>query len=240
MLIYLKNVSYAYKKSIPVLANINMEVSQNQIHAVLGHNGAGKTTLFKLISGNLKLKNGCITFNSNFVDNKRDIAFVPDTGGFFGSLTVWENLRFRYLISNQPENDMRDRINLLINMFGLTEYVNIQGKNLSSGLKKRLSLACAMVLKPKVLLLDEPTNGVDPTTYDMLIKILNKLKAKGTHILLNSHDLTFVSRVADDITILHKGEIVCQRTMDKLDEEKLSHLYFENTEKVKDELYEDI
>lgn len=240
MLLYLKDVSFAYKKNVDVLSDINMEVLENEIHAVLGHNGAGKTTLMMLISGNLKLKSGNITFNSDFVDNKRDISFVPDTGGFFGSLTVWENLRFRYLISNQPENGMRDRIDLLINMFGLTEHVSKQGKKLSSGLKKRLSLACALVHKPKVLLLDEPTNGVDPTTNDILIKILTKLKDKRTHILLNSHDLSFVSRVADDITIIHKGVIVCRRTISGLNEEDLNHLYFENTESTESELYEDI
>ena len=240
MLLYLRNVSFAYKKNIEVLSNINMEISENQIHAILGHNGAGETTLMMLISGNLKLKSGGITFNSNFVDNKKDISFVPDIGGFFGSLTVWENLRFRYLISNQSENEMKDRMDLLINMFGLTDYANEQGKKLSSGLKKRLSLACALIHRPKVLLLDEPTNGVDPTTNDMLVKILNKLKEKGTHILLNSHDIPFVSKVADDITIINKGKIVFKGSTSELNEDDLNKLYFENTESAENKLYEDI
>lgn len=241
MLINIENVSYIYRKNkLKALKNIDLKFSEHQTHAVLGHNGAGKTTLFLLMSGYLKLQSGRITYNSKFIDNKKEIAYVPESGGFFGSLTVWENLRFRYLISEQPEQDMHERINLLIETFGLDEKINMQGKSLSTGLKKRLALACAFVHKPKILLLDEPTNGIDPTTYDMLVKILNSQKKKGHHILFNSHDLVFVSEVADDISILNQGKVVCHQELENLDIEQLKQLYFENTESFEDERYEDI
>lgn len=238
MVLCVKNLNYSFKRNIQVLKNINFKVEPNSVHALIGHNGAGKTTLLRLVSGQLKLKSGEFYYNKKFVNDKTEIAFVPEQGGFYERMTVYENIKFRYMISRQPENEMNLRVNLIIEIFGLEEHKNKKGKQLSSGLKKRLALACAMVHKPKVLLLDEPTNGVDPATHKMLIKIIQKLKANNTHIIICSHELDFINQVADAITIINKGEIVLDKKLSELPKNDLENLYLEYTESKSEELYD--
>ena len=242
MLIELKQVTYSYKKKKGnVLSDINLNIAEKGIHVFLEHNGAGKTTLFLLLSGNLKLKNGSIIFNSRHIKSRREIAFVPENGGFFESLTPSENLRFRYLLSENPEHDMDTNIIHMLGLLGLEEHKQKLCKHLSSGLKKRMSIACALICKPKILLLDEPTNGIDPATHELLIKILHRLNIKSTKILINSHDLAFVSRIADTITVLEHGKTVALiNDTHEIDIEELKKLYFgstENSEALFDEVF---
>ena len=240
MLLNIKNVYFSYKKGKEILKKINIEIPENKISVFLGHNGVGKTTLFLLISGHLKLKKGQIIFNSDLVCERSQIAFVPESGGFFDSLSVMENLKFFYLLSNCPENKLKERINLYIRLFELTDYEKIIGKKLSYGLKKRLSIACALICERKVLLLDEPTNGVDPVTHKLLINIFKQLRNKGVHILINSHDLLFVSKVADQIAILNKGKLVFNKSTNEFDINLLEKIYFYYTEKREEIPYEEL
>ncbi len=239
MLIKIKNLDYSYGKK-QVLKNIEFNINSNEITAILGHNGAGKTTLFKLISGLIKIKNKEIEFNSKYLNSRSQIAFVPESGGFFQDLSVLENLRFRYLLSKQDKNNMTKRINLMLNLFRLVEHEKVIGSKLSSGLQKRLSLACAIISDPKLLLLDEPTNGIDPTTQDLLIKVLAKLKSNGITIILNSHDLNFVSICADRVVIIDRGEIKYSEYMKNLSEEDLKNIYLEHTEINEDIYYDEL
>lgn len=240
MLIKIANVSHSYKKGYEVLKEITYEVPENKICTFLGHNGVGKTTLFLLIAGHLKLKSGSIAFNPDLVSDRSQIAFVPESGGFFDSFTVRENLRFFYLLSDCSENKMNERISLMMRIFGLEAHEKMIGKKLSSGLRKRLSLACAIICEPKVLLLDEPTNGIDPATHELLIKILKQLKEKGTNILINSHDLAFVSKVSDVISILDEGKLVFTDSTENLDSDKLEEIYFDYTKSRGDLSYEEL
>lgn len=225
MLLRIENVCYSYKKRV-ALENICLEISEKGLDVFLGHNGAGKTTLFLLISGHLKLQSGFIEINKHFVTGRKEVAFVPETGGFFESLSPIENLKFRYLLSEQPEEQMLSKIEKMVAIFGLREHSRMPGCHLSSGLKKRLALACALICKPKLLLLDEPTNGIDPVTKDLLVRILKHLNADGIKVLLNSHDLEFVSEVADNITILNNKRVylhLCNQS--EVDRDELKRIY---------------
>lgn len=232
MLICIKNLCFSYKKKKPnVLNNISIDISEKGIDAFLGHNGAGKTTLFLLISGHLKMKTGNIIFNSQYINSRKEIAIVPEKGGYFDSFTPSENLRFRYLLSDQPEEVIEIRIKRILNIFGLDAHDDKLSKHLSSGLQKRLAIACALICKPKLLLLDEPTNGIDPVTNELLIKTIKQLSKKNTKILFNTHDLNFVSEVADQVTILNNGKIVAEKLdWSKVDKIELKKIYFQTTD----------
>lgn len=231
MLLRVNNVYFSYKKRGPiVLDNINIDIYEKGIDVFLGHNGAGKSTLFMLISGHLKVKKGEIVFNSKYINNRNQIAFVPEIGGYFESFTPSENLRFRYLLSEQPEEGLNRQIDQMLKMFGLDIHDDKICKQLSCGLKKRLAIACALISNPQLLLLDEPTNGIDPVTRELLIKILYRLDKGGTKILISTHDLNFVSEIANRITILNQGKIVAEKTdCNNIDKNDLMKLYFETT-----------
>lgn len=239
MILDIENMTFAYKKNHMVIDNANLKIEENQVLALLGQNGAGKTTIFLLISGYLKLQTGTIRFNSKLIHSRKQISFVPETGGFFSSLTVFENLRFRYLLSELPEKLMQERISYLCDVFDLNENKNKVGKNLSHGTKKRLSLACAIVSKPKLLLLDEPTNGVDPVTKEVLRKIIIALKSNGTTIIVSSHDLPFVQDIADKITIIDHGKIILYGET-SLSDFNLQSIYMEHLSEGSEVSYEEL
>lgn len=240
MLINIKNVFFSYNKKTNAINGLNLKIKLNTIHAILGHNGAGKTTLFKLIMGILRCKDGSIVINKDIVDNKRDISRMTEFNGFYSELTVYENLVFRYQISNQPLQSMTKRIELILKTFDLTDEKNHLVKNLSQGLKKRTALACAIIGKPKLLMLDEPTNGVDPKSFEVLIKVLLQLKKNGTHIIVSSHNLNFVTKVADEITIINEGKDVYHGSTKDLDEKNLQELYFSYTNEDEEDDYDDL
>lgn len=229
MLVEVKDLHFSYQKGHEVLKGLDFLLEAKKIHGFLGHNGAGKTTLFLLLAGSLRPQKGDIRYSREAIKGREEMALVPENGGFFESLTVWENLRFRYLLSNQSEKAMKEHIRRMEQVFGLEEDQNQPAKHLSTGMKKRLALACALISGPRVLLLDEPTNGIDPTTYVLLQKLLKCLLESGVSILLSSHDLAFISKTADDIVILQQGQVLYQTPAGNLSEEELQRLYFSAT-----------
>ena len=226
MLVQVKDLHFSYQKGREVLKGLCFSLKAGKIHGFLGHNGAGKTTLFQLLAGGLRPQKGTIRFSRDALKGREDMALVPESGGFFESLTVWENLRFRYLLSGQPEKAMQGHIRQMEEIFGLEQEENHPAKHLSTGMKKRLALACALISGPRVLLLDEPTNGIDPATYALLQKLLKRLRETGVSILVSSHDLGFISKTADDIVILQEGQILYQAPAEDVSEEELESLYF--------------
>lgn len=240
MLIIIENISFSYKKRNKVLTSVSLKVKQNTIHAILGHNGSGKTTLFKLIMGLEKYNNGTIIINEAVIDKKNEVCYMPEFNGFYSELSIYENMVFRYQMSSQSLSSMSDRIILLLKVFGLYEIKDNVVNKLSQGLKKRTALACAIIGKPKLLILDEPTNGVDPKSFQVLIKVLLQLKKTGTTILVSSHNLDFVTKIADEITIINEGKNVYQCSIETLNEEQLKHIYFSYTKEDEAVNYENI
>lgn len=124
---------------------------------------------------------------------------------------------------------MQGYIRQMEEVFGLEKEENQSANHLSTGMKKRLALACALISGPRVLLLDEPTNGIDPATYALLQKLLKRLRETGVSILVSSHDLGFISKTADDIVILQEGQILYQAPAEDVSEGELESLYFSTT-----------
>ena len=233
MLVNISDVCFAYKKHQNVISNFNLNIEPLTIHAILGHNGAGKTTLFKLIMGILRHEIGSITINKSYISRKKEISYVPESQGLYMDLSVKENLEFRYRLSDQSNNGMAERIDYLLDIFGISDKKNEQVKFLSQGLTKRAALSCAIVGRPKLLIMDEPTNGVDPASLEILSLVLQQLKNNETSIILSSHDLGFVRQVATEITIINNGQNVYNGLNTNLDEATLKKIYFSNTKEDK-------
>lgn len=214
MIMKIKNLNFEYKKRQSVISNLTLDIGETGIDTFLGHNGAGKTTLFLLISGHLKVPKGSIVFNKNIIDTRRKIAYVPEKGGYLESLTVYENLKFRYLLSAEDEMKMDETINYYLQFFDMKQYSDSLSKNLSSGCQKRLSIICALISKPKLLLLDEPTNGVDPFSRELLINTIMEYSNNGTKILINTHDLEFASLISSTAIVLDHGRIIANKIVD--------------------------
>jgi ABC-2 type transport system ATP-binding protein len=201
-IITIDNVCKNYK-SKKALDNVSLSIKQGELFGLLGVNGAGKTTLIKILCGLTRKTSGTITINNFNLDKEIDkikeiIDISPQETSVANNLTVKENLEFFANIYNN--NDVKT-INEIIDIFNLNEVLNQRAKSLSGGYKRRLSIAIALISKPKILFLDEPTLGLDVFARRELWNIIKKLQ-KNITIILTSHYFEEIENLCDRVAIL--------------------------------------
>lgn len=219
-------VNFTYKKinycEHEVLKNINIKLKAGKINAIVGKSGSGKTTLLELITGILKPTTGKVLIDEKEIDNLNnafDIGYVSQDNNQFLQKTVKEELEMLLKLYNYKLKEKKKRINDSLIMVGLNEkYLNLNINNLSSGEKKKLALASALILNPSILIIDEPVIGLDRKTKEELKKIFRILKTRyNKTIIFVSNNLDFVLEVADYVYVLYDKEIVLEgKKMDVL------------------------
>lgn len=212
-------VNFTYKKinycEHEVLKNINIKLKAGKINAIVGKSGSGKTTLLELITGILKPTTGKVLIDEkeiNNLNNAFDIGYVSQDNNQFLQKTVKEELEMLLKLYNYKLKEKKKRINDSLIMVGLNEkYLNLNINNLSSGEKKKLALASALILNPSILIIDEPVIGLDRKTKEELKKIFRILKTRyNKTIIFVSNNLDFVLEVADYVYVLYDKEIVLE------------------------------
>ena len=224
-IITVKNVCKDYK-NLRALNNISLTINEGELYGLLGVNGAGKTTLLKILSGLTNLTSGEF-YVSNYSNKEMDeikniIDISPQESAVAMNLTVLENLKFFQELYNQNDNEYLEQI---INDLGLSEVKKQRAKTLSGGYQRRLSIALGLISKPKILLLDEPTLGLDVLARRELWNIINKFKGKIT-IILTSHYLEEIEALCDRVSIMSKGNLLIEGTIDEI-KEKTNETSFE-------------
>ncbi len=182
------------------------------ICAMLGANGAGKSTLLKLMTGLEKVDAGTLRVagfevSSRAAEMKRTIGVLPDSLGLFESLTVLENLRCVGPIYGLSEAETEARAESLLRLLELERGRDTFAAECSYGMRKKTALAMALIHTPRVLFLDEPFEGIDPSSSRVIERTLVDVAARGTTVLLTSHILPLVERLATRIVLLHAGTI---------------------------------
>lgn len=207
--IEIKNLTKKFKDKVAV-NNINLEVKEGELFALLGTNGAGKTTTIKMISTLIMPTDGVIKVLGN--DTKKDYMKIreilnvsPQETAIAPNLSVKENLEFMAGVYKIKDKDTK--INELIKMFKLEEVLKQKAKTLSGGWQRKVSIAIALINNPKILFLDEPTLGLDVIARKELWKIIESLKGKVT-IILTTHYMEEAESLSDRIAIMNKGNIV--------------------------------
>lgn len=212
-------VNFTYKKinycEHEVLKNINIKLKAGKINVIVGKSGSGKTTLLELITGILKPTTGKVLIDEkeiNNLNNAFDIGYVSQDNNQFLQKTVKEELEMLLKLYNYKLKEKKKRINDSLIMVGLNEkYLNLNINNLSSGEKKKLALASALILNPSILIIDEPVIGLDRKTKEELKKIFRILKTRyNKTIIFVSNNLDFVLEVADYVYVLYDKEIVLE------------------------------
>ncbi len=214
-IITINNVCKNYKET-KALTNVSLNIKQGELFGLLGVNGAGKTTLIKILCGLTKKTRGNIIIDGLNLDNDIDkikeiIDISPQETSVANNLTVKENLEFFANIYNKDKTIIEE----IINTFNLNDVLNKRAKTLSGGYKRRLSIAIALISKPKILFLDEPTLGLDVFARRELWSIINKLKNKIT-IILTSHYLEEIEYLCDRVAILSKGQLLDVDTIEEI------------------------
>ena len=204
-----------------ILENLNLKLNNGQILGLLGPNGVGKSTIFNLITGLISPDFGSITINSQVVNKypiyqrtlKFKIGFVPQHGGFFHDLTVYENLRAIAEINITNRSYREEKIDYLISKFELDPIRDIKADFLSGGQKKKLVIAISLISDPKILLLDEPFAALDVMTIKTLQEIIVNLQSfNNISVILCDHQARDLLACVDTAAIIHNGKVVAQGT----------------------------
>lgn len=215
-IITIENVCKNYKTK-KALDNVSLTIKEGELFGLLGVNGAGKTTLIKILCGLTNKTSGTIMIDNFNLDKDIDkikeiIDISPQETSVANNLTVKENLEF---FANIYNNNNASTINEIIDIFNLNEVINQKAKTLSGGYKRRLSIAIALISKPKILFLDEPTLGLDVFARRELWNIIRKLQ-KDITIILTSHYLEEIENLCDRVAILSNGKLLKTGTIEEL------------------------
>ena len=215
-IITIDNVCKRYKTKT-ALNDVSLSIKQGELFGLLGVNGAGKTTLIKILCGLTRKTSGAITIDTFNLDTEMDkikeiIDISPQETSVANNLTVKENLEF---FANIYNHNTADTINEIVDIFQLNDVLNQRAKTLSGGYKRRLSIAIALISKPKVLFLDEPTLGLDVFARRELWNIIRKLQ-KNITIVLTSHYLEEIENLCDRVAILSNGKLLQTGTIEQL------------------------
>lgn len=228
---------------VTAVDNLDLTILESEVYALLGHNGAGKTTTLRLLLGLLEPNKGSISVFENDPikdgDKIRSICgVVSEDVGLYEPLTVYNNLIYYADIYAMNRRNANQRIDELLEYFGLSDKKHIVIKGFSTGMKKKVALIRAMLHNPRILLLDEPTNGLDPISTADLRTMLSRLsKEQGTTIIMTTHNLEEVQKICDKISILKHGKTVFTNSISALKE---SNCYIEHGQFSLEKLYLDI
>ncbi len=210
-----------YYGSLLAVDHISIQVREGKIFGFLGPNGAGKTTTIKMLVGLTTPCEGTATIKGydirkEIVNVKSCVGVVPETSNLYNELTVSENLRFMAGMYHVPKNEREHRIKNLLKTFGLTDRRGAKFGGLSKGLKRRVTIAAALVHHPEILFLDEPTSGLDVMSARSLRKFLKDLRETGVTVFLTTHYIEEADQLCDRIAIIVKGRIIAVDTPENL------------------------
>lgn len=200
---------------VKVLKELDLEIEENGIFAVLGPNGSGKTTLIKCILGMVIPNKGSIEIGGHNILGKyryrQNIDYLPQIASFPPNLTLTELINMMKDLRSKPANHDK-----LIDMFRLEEFLNKKIRNLSGGTRQKVNLVLAFMFDSPIIFLDEPTSGLDPISMIQLKKLIRMEKAKGKTIVITSHIMSFVEEMSDEIVFLLDGKIYFKGTTENL------------------------
>lgn len=220
------NVTKKYGKTT-VVKDLSFSLPDNHITILLGHNGAGKSTIIKCIVGFLNYE-GAITVdgkpNTN-LDVKRQIAYIPEVPELYNELTVSQH--FAFLAHAYGVADYQERADYYLDLFKLSHKKDELCGALSKGMRQKVSIICALILKPRVLIVDEPMIGLDPDAIRELKNVFQQLKSECA-IFISTHLISSVDNVWDQVLIMKQGELVYSTTKEAFREqsETLEDIYF--------------
>ena len=207
---------------------LNLYVEKNELRVIIGPNGAGKTTVLDLICGKTRATSGSIKFNgielTKFPEYKIVQAGVGrkfQTPSIYENLSVLENLEVSFprgrsvfgSLMFKRTQDVTDRILEIAEMIFLSEQLDAQAGLLSHGQKQWLEIGMLLIQNPELLMLDEPVAGMSVSEREKTAELLNKI-SHGRSVIVIEHDMEFVKRIADKVTVLHQGKVLAEGNMD--------------------------
>lgn len=200
---------------------LNLKVFDGEFFGLLGPNGAGKTTTVKMLTGLTKPTKGeALIMGANIMerplDVKRIIGVVPEVSNIYVEMTAWENLIFAAELYDVPRDEAVERAKMLLEVFGLYERRHDKSANFSKGMRRRLTIAMALIHNPKVLFLDEPTSGLDVQSTRNIREVVRRLNRDGVTVFMTTHFIDEADNLCSRVGIINKGQLVALDTPERL------------------------
>ena len=222
-----KNINKSYKGR-KVVNDVSIEVKQGEIVGLLGPNGAGKTTTFYTIVGLIKPDSGIISINKSEVTSfpmylraQKGLGYLAQEPSVFRKLSVEDNIKAVLELTSLTKDEQNQKMNSLINEFGLDHVRKNRGDLLSGGERRRTEIAWALATDPKFVLLDEPFAGVDPIAVEDIQKIISHLKNKNIGILITDHNVQETLAITDRTYLMFEGNILRDGKPEDLAEDEM-------------------
>ncbi len=210
-----------YYGDLLAVDHISFDVHKGEVFGFLGPNGAGKTTTQRMLTTLLEPSGGQIVIFGHdlALDSypvKRRIGLVPEESNVYTELTAWGNLMFTARLYRVPRSERGSRARELLEMFGLWEKRDVKAENFSKGMRRRLSIAMAIIHRPDLLFLDEPTSGLDAQSTRAIRALIRQLNSEGTTIFLTTHQIEEANLLCDRVAIINHGRLAAIDTPEKL------------------------
>ncbi len=210
---------YKRFKKRTVVKGVSLDLNQGEVVGLLGPNGAGKTTTFYMIVGMIKPTDGYVYLNDSEITNKAmykrsqlGISYLPQEASIFRKLSVEKNIMAVLQLQKMSNKERKDRLEELLETFGITHVRKSKGYMLSGGERRRCEIARALASNPQFILLDEPFAGIDPLAVEDIMKLVRQLKLQGIGVLITDHNVHETLSITDRAYILIDGEIYTSGT----------------------------
>ncbi|MCO6496428.1 MAG: ABC transporter ATP-binding protein [Chitinophagaceae bacterium] len=219
-MIEIKNLRKTYDGH-EALKGISFNIREGEFYGLLGPNGAGKTTTISIMSSILEPDSGEVLINGknitgDITEAKQLTGVVPQEIALYGDFSAFENLSFWGSLYNVPNRELKQRIENMLNLFGLYDRRHDKVKAYSGGMKRRINIAAALLHQPKIVFMDEPTVGIDPQSRNLIYEVIEQLHQEGMTIVYTTHYMEEAERFCDRIGIIDNGQIIEEGTLQEL------------------------
>ena len=227
-MIKLEHVSKSYSAGIPALNDVNLEIEDGEFVFIVGDSGSGKSTLIKLLLKELEPTEGVITVDGQVLSKirrkqvpkyRRNVGVVFQDFRLLKDRNVYDNVAFAQKVVGEPNRHIRKKVPLMLSMVGLAAKYRSFPRQLSGGEQQRVAIARALINEPDILLADEPTGNLDNNNAWEIMKLLEEINAKGTTVLVVTHNLEIVKVMKKRVITVKKGTIVSDSKQGEFDDE---------------------
>jgi len=207
--------------SITAVNDVSLTVRKGEIFGFLGPNGAGKTTTIRLLTGVLTPDTGTVRINGidihrHPLEAKMQMGVIPESSTVYGDLSAEQNLHLSGKMYGMGRALREKRIDELLSQMGLTEKRRSPVRDFSKGMKQRVSIACAIIHRPRLLFLDEPTSGLDVQSRRLVLETIRRMNEQGSTIFLTTHNIEEANTLCHTVCIINKGKIVAKDSPERL------------------------
>lgn len=207
--------------TVTAVNDVSLAVREGEIFGFLGPNGAGKTTTIRLLTGVLTPDKGTVHINGidihrHPLEAKMQMGVIPESSTVYGDLSPVQNLHLSGKMYGMGRAHREERIDELLSRLGFSEKRDVPVRTFSKGMKQRVSIACAIIHRPRVLFLDEPTSGLDVQSRRLVIDTIRAMNEQGSTIFLTTHNIEEANTLCRRVCIINRGQIVAQDSPERL------------------------